>query len=123
MPNIPLALIEAKDNLTPSENRIQQGLDYATILDIPACSLRPAQSYTDALDVRKNEPRGLRRERRLQGSTASKKRQADGRGFVNAHRRHGHAWHALSAAFEKQREIARDDRSSGCSLKAGACYP
>src|SRR5271166_606679 len=34
-PNIPLALIEAKDNSHSIDDRIKQGLDYATILDIP----------------------------------------------------------------------------------------
>src|SRR5437879_5964740 len=34
-PNIPLALIEAKDNSHSVGDGIQQGLDYATTLDIP----------------------------------------------------------------------------------------
>src|SRR5665213_1624593 len=34
-PNIPLALIEAKDNSHSIGDGIQQGLDYATTLDIP----------------------------------------------------------------------------------------
>src|SRR5437773_679094 len=34
-PNIPLALIEAKDNSHSVGEGIQQGLDYATTLDIP----------------------------------------------------------------------------------------
>lgn len=35
-PNIPIALIEAKDNKHSVMAGIQQGLDYATILDIPS---------------------------------------------------------------------------------------
>jgi type I restriction enzyme R subunit len=34
-PNIPLALIEAKDNSQSVGDGMQQGLDYATTLDIP----------------------------------------------------------------------------------------
>ena len=34
-PNIPVAIIEAKDNKQTVMAGIQQGLDYATILDIP----------------------------------------------------------------------------------------
>ena len=34
-PNIPLALIEAKDNSHSVGDGIQQGLDYAATLDIP----------------------------------------------------------------------------------------
>jgi type I restriction enzyme R subunit len=34
-PNIPLALIEAKDNSCSVGDGMQQGLDYATTLDIP----------------------------------------------------------------------------------------
>ena len=34
-PNIPLALIEAKDNTQPVGGGMQQGLDYAATLDIP----------------------------------------------------------------------------------------
>src|SRR4030042_1324446 len=34
-PNIPIALIEAKDNTCAVGDGIQQGLEYATILDIP----------------------------------------------------------------------------------------
>ena len=34
-PNIPVAIIEAKDNKHSVMAGIQQGLDYATILDIP----------------------------------------------------------------------------------------
>src|SRR6476620_5451629 len=34
-PNIPLALIEAKDNSHSVGDGMQQGLDYATTLDIP----------------------------------------------------------------------------------------
>ncbi|KAF0128005.1 MAG: helicase type I site-specific restriction-modification system restriction subunit, partial [Xanthobacteraceae bacterium] len=34
-PNIPLALIEAKDNTHSVGDGMQQGLDYATTLDIP----------------------------------------------------------------------------------------
>lgn len=35
-PNIPIAIIEAKDNNHSVNSGIQQGLDYATILDIPS---------------------------------------------------------------------------------------
>jgi type I restriction enzyme, R subunit len=35
-PNIPIAIIEAKDNSYSVKAGIQQGLDYATILDIPS---------------------------------------------------------------------------------------
>ena len=35
-PNIPVAVIEAKDNKHSVMDGIQQGLDYATILDIPS---------------------------------------------------------------------------------------
>jgi type I restriction enzyme, R subunit len=35
-PNIPIAIIEAKDNSQSVQSGIQQGLDYATILDIPS---------------------------------------------------------------------------------------
>jgi len=35
-PNIPVAIIEAKDNSQSVQSGIQQGLDYATILDIPS---------------------------------------------------------------------------------------
>src|ERR1700730_8675188 len=34
-PNIPIALIEAKDNSRSAGDGIQQGLDYATTLEIP----------------------------------------------------------------------------------------
>lgn len=34
-PNIPIAIIEAKDNNHSLSARIQQGLEYAKILDIP----------------------------------------------------------------------------------------
>ena len=35
-PNIPIAIIEAKDNKQTVKSGIQQALDYATILDIPS---------------------------------------------------------------------------------------
>lgn len=35
-PNIPIAIIEAKENTYSIKSGIQQGLDYATILDIPS---------------------------------------------------------------------------------------
>lgn len=35
-PNIPIAIIEAKENTYSVKSGIQQGLDYATILDIPS---------------------------------------------------------------------------------------
>ena len=37
-PNIPLALIEAKDNSYSVGDGMQQGLDYAATFDIPFCS-------------------------------------------------------------------------------------
>ena len=37
-PNIPIALIEAKDNTHSVGDGMQQGLDYAETLEIPLCS-------------------------------------------------------------------------------------
>jgi len=36
-PNVPIAIIEAKDNKHSVKSGIQQVLDYADILDIPLC--------------------------------------------------------------------------------------
>ena len=37
-PNIPIALIEAKDNTHATGDGMQQGLDYAETLNIPSCA-------------------------------------------------------------------------------------
>ena len=44
-PNIPIAIIEAKDNNHSVRAGIQQGLDYARILDILVCSVATVTDF------------------------------------------------------------------------------
>ena len=50
-PNIPIVLIEAKDNNHPVGGGMQQGLEYAATLDIPFCDERKEQAKCMARSV------------------------------------------------------------------------
>ena len=67
-PNMPIALIEAKDNNHSVGDGMQQALDYATTLDIPLCFRRTATASFSTTARAPAPPR-----KRTSGSTPSRR--------------------------------------------------